>query len=128
MLHPDQTFTVDVDDGNEALPDDQHRRFNFRYGSAAQYMEIEDMLDDGKGLTTRKVNDALSRRLDDPADAERLAHDLTPTEQVAVLVQLDARQSLSEALAKKSKPLSPSSRASSAQDAAPKTETAAATS
>lgn len=125
MLHPDQTFTIDVD-SDSGLPDEKHRRFEFKYGSAAAYMEIEDLLDDGANLTSRKVHDALARRLANPSDAKRLAHETTPTEQVGILVQLDVRQSLSESLAKKSKPLSPSSAVPSAEGATSEAMAAAA--
>lgn len=116
-LHPDHTFTIDVDEDAPDLPDDQHRRFRFSYGSSAFYMEVEDLLDDPRRLTARTVHEALAKRLANPEDDKRLAEDLTPSEKVSVLVKLDLMQSLSEAQAKKSKPLSPSSKASSAPDA-----------
>ncbi|MEM6260160.1 MAG: hypothetical protein AAGI37_17935 [Planctomycetota bacterium] len=102
MLHPNQTFTLDVDDGNEDAK--EHRVFTFRYGSAADYMEVDDLLDDVAKLNTRAVHTALSARLADTQDDRRLAETTTPTEQVAMLVRLEVAQSVSESLAKKSKP------------------------
>lgn len=110
MLHPDDTFTVELDD----------RSFEFRHGTAADWLEYERHLDvllsSVEVEQTRAGLDLIVSRMVGDVTAEGLAARLTRAEVVQLASSLPDRASLSEIDKKKLKRSSPSSTEPSAGD------------
>jgi hypothetical protein len=115
MLHPEQEFEVEVDGSS----------FRFKYGTSAQYMEIEDAIASIHEMTLRDVYAMLINRLANPVDEKRLTEETTPNQLVTLLLTLGDHQTLSELEAKKSKQPSPLNNGPSAAAATPAEASAA---
>lgn len=120
MLHPDETFEVDLDEGAET-PEDEHRRKAFRYGTAGDWIRYEAELDRLYDINDIKVTvqiaGLVASRMSPAVEAEQLADTMTLDELFGLARQLPMLAQLSAAQKKKSKSSSPSSKGSSAATA-----------
>lgn len=117
MLHPDETFEVDLDE-NTDTPEADHRRYRFSYGTAGDWIRYEKELDRLFEINDIQVTgqfaSLVDSRLDTPVGGEVLADGMALDELISLARQLPVLAQISAAQKKKSKSSSPSSRESSA--------------
>jgi hypothetical protein len=124
MLHPDETFEVDLDEGTD-VPDTDHRRLVFAYGTAGDWIRYEKELDRLYGIDDIQVTghfaSLVDSQLDTPQGAEELADRMALDELIGLARQLPLLAQLSAAQKKKSKSSSPLKKESSAATATSET-------